>query len=227
MVVDDFDFVGIGFSPFKAYSPLCVDPNAVLTLSVAMQRFQAIAERMNQVRQQTSCIDRPEFAESGPLNRTVPFAALAMENAFRFSITKTFDHTSSVSRGTVSRLCRECEAASRLQKFSFTKPMCADDQPEGESCRYLQHLLDSSLRYASLRMTPSVEIKLTPKGSHSERRPLAPASRRSEESRCSQRHNCPIGAQESPSVFPSLPPNPSIQDSSLRSARSFSRESIL
>jgi len=101
MVVDDFDFVGIWFSPFETYSPLHVDANAVLALPVAMQRFQMIARRVNQVRQQAGCMDRPEFAESGPLNRTVPFAALAMENAFRFSITKTFDHTSSVSRRTL------------------------------------------------------------------------------------------------------------------------------
>jgi len=98
MIVDDFDFVGIRFLPFKTYSPLRVDPNAVLTLSIAMQRFQAIAGRKNQVRQQTCCMDRPEFSECNPLNRTVPLAALAMENAFRFSITKTFDHTLSVSR---------------------------------------------------------------------------------------------------------------------------------
>jgi hypothetical protein len=69
-----------------------------------MQRFQMIARRVNQIREQAGCVDRPEFAESGPLNRTVAFAALAMENAFRFSITKTFDHTFSVSRRTLYNL---------------------------------------------------------------------------------------------------------------------------
>jgi hypothetical protein len=39
MIVDDFDLVGIRFSPFKANPPLRVDPNAVCTLSVAMLRF--------------------------------------------------------------------------------------------------------------------------------------------------------------------------------------------
>jgi hypothetical protein len=97
MIVDDFDFVGIWFSPFKTYPPLCVDPNAVLARPVAMQRLQMIAWRVNQIRQQAGCIDRPELPESSPLNRTIPLAALAMKIAFRFSITKTINHTFSVS----------------------------------------------------------------------------------------------------------------------------------
>jgi hypothetical protein len=49
-------------------------------------------------------MNRPEFAESYPLNRTVTLAVLAMEDAFRFSITKTLDHTFSVSRRTLYKL---------------------------------------------------------------------------------------------------------------------------
>jgi hypothetical protein len=98
MIVDDFDFVGIWFSPFKTYPPLCIDPDTVLTLSVAMQRFQMIARRVNQVRQQAGCMDRPQFTKGSTFNRTISLAALAMKDPFRLSITKTVDHTSSVSR---------------------------------------------------------------------------------------------------------------------------------
>jgi hypothetical protein len=42
MIIDDLDFVGITTLPNEANSPLLVDANTVLTLSVAAQSFQVV-----------------------------------------------------------------------------------------------------------------------------------------------------------------------------------------
>jgi len=39
MVVHDFNVYGIAIQPNEAYSPLIVDPNAVLSFSVSPQRY--------------------------------------------------------------------------------------------------------------------------------------------------------------------------------------------
>lgn len=98
MIVDDFDLVGMWFSPFKANAPLCVDSNAVLTISAAVQCFKAIAGRVSQIAQETGGVDGPQFTKCGAFNRVEPLASFAMKDSFRFDIVKTLDHTSSVSR---------------------------------------------------------------------------------------------------------------------------------
>jgi hypothetical protein len=59
MIVDDFDFEGIGLSPFKADSPSLVDPDAVRSFSASSKRLQAITWRMPQVTQEPGGIDSP------------------------------------------------------------------------------------------------------------------------------------------------------------------------
>jgi len=49
MVVHDFNVNGIAIHPSKAYSPLIVDPNAVLSFSVSPQRFQPVRRWNSQV----------------------------------------------------------------------------------------------------------------------------------------------------------------------------------
>lgn len=43
MVIDDLDVIGVAVAPHKADSPLVIDPDAVLTLSVAVQGLQPVA----------------------------------------------------------------------------------------------------------------------------------------------------------------------------------------
>jgi len=42
MIVYDLDVIGVTRLPAKAYPPLVVDANAVLTTSIALERFQPI-----------------------------------------------------------------------------------------------------------------------------------------------------------------------------------------
>jgi hypothetical protein len=61
MIVDDLNVVGVPFAPDKAKTPLVVDPNAVLPLSVTVQSFQAISRRRHQVPQFRSAVQLPKF----------------------------------------------------------------------------------------------------------------------------------------------------------------------
>jgi hypothetical protein len=61
VIIDDLYVVGVPFAPNKAQTPLVVDPNAVLSLSVAMQGFQAISRRRCQVSQFRGGIHLPKL----------------------------------------------------------------------------------------------------------------------------------------------------------------------
>lgn len=49
VVVDDFDGFRAGVGPLKTNPILLVDPDAMLTLSVAFERFQAVSRRNPQI----------------------------------------------------------------------------------------------------------------------------------------------------------------------------------
>jgi hypothetical protein len=42
MIIDDFDVLGAGISPSETHPELIVDPDAVLSLSIAFKGFQTI-----------------------------------------------------------------------------------------------------------------------------------------------------------------------------------------
>jgi hypothetical protein len=45
MIISDLHFIGVSIPPQKADSPLIVDPDTVLPLSVARQLLKAVARR--------------------------------------------------------------------------------------------------------------------------------------------------------------------------------------
>jgi hypothetical protein len=47
VVVDDFDFIRITFFPAKTNSPLIVDPDAMLSGSIALQSLQPVSRRIH------------------------------------------------------------------------------------------------------------------------------------------------------------------------------------
>lgn len=51
MIIHDRNVAGVPVAPNKADTPLIVDPNAVLSLTVSVERFQPIARRRCQVPQ--------------------------------------------------------------------------------------------------------------------------------------------------------------------------------
>ena len=93
MVITELNILGISIFPAKAQSPLVVDTKAMLTLSIMLERFQAIAGRAAQVVQIDSLVDHDQFASSGIGNiRRSPFGAKAGENRCGPLVCKGFDH---------------------------------------------------------------------------------------------------------------------------------------
>jgi hypothetical protein len=58
--------------PSKADAPFVIDADAVLSRSVASQRFQAVSRRRPQVVEFYCCLNHCEFAGCGTLNSTEP-----------------------------------------------------------------------------------------------------------------------------------------------------------
>ncbi len=67
MIIHDLDIVCVPFAPNEADTPLVVDPDAVLPLSVAVQGFQAISRRRYQVSQFRGAVQLPKLPAGIPL----------------------------------------------------------------------------------------------------------------------------------------------------------------
>jgi hypothetical protein len=72
VIVDNLDIVRGSVLPTKADTPLVVDANAVLTLSVAAQRLEPIARGDGQVLDRPCSMQIQQLAPRLPLDRTKP-----------------------------------------------------------------------------------------------------------------------------------------------------------
>src|ERR1700719_1276555 len=68
VVVHDLDIPCRAFSPFEAYPPSIVDPHAVLSASIAVQSFEAIARQSPQIVEPFGRIDGEKLRSRPPLN---------------------------------------------------------------------------------------------------------------------------------------------------------------
>jgi hypothetical protein len=57
MIIYNFNFAGVSASPYKTDSPLLVNPDAMLPLSLALQSFQPISRRNHQIFQPDGSVD--------------------------------------------------------------------------------------------------------------------------------------------------------------------------
>lgn len=62
MIVDDIHFVGVSVTPNKTNSKLIIDPDTVLSCSIALQSFQAISGEDRQVGQLRSRVQLLQLA---------------------------------------------------------------------------------------------------------------------------------------------------------------------
>ena len=69
MIVDDFDIDGVPLFPTEADPPSFVDPYAVLTLPVALQRFQPVAGWGRQVLKNAGTVKVQQLPPRRPLKR--------------------------------------------------------------------------------------------------------------------------------------------------------------
>ncbi len=68
MVIHNFDIMSISITPDEADSPLVIDPDAMLSLSISFQRLKAVS-RWDEQEVQVRCgVKLDKFAESPPLD---------------------------------------------------------------------------------------------------------------------------------------------------------------
>lgn len=62
MIIGDLDVIRIALFPSKADPPLGVDPDAVLTLAVPLERFQVVSRWRHQVLQRSCPMEIEQLA---------------------------------------------------------------------------------------------------------------------------------------------------------------------
>ena len=68
MIVDDVNLFSAALAPYEANPPLIVDSDRVLSLAVALKRFEPIAWRLTQIVQCADAIEQQQLTTSLPFN---------------------------------------------------------------------------------------------------------------------------------------------------------------
>ena len=79
MVINNLDVVGVMRAPYETDSPLIVDPNAVLSLTVAAKFLQVVTRRNPQILHRLSVVQHYQLASRDRLDVLEPGAALTVE----------------------------------------------------------------------------------------------------------------------------------------------------
>jgi hypothetical protein len=94
MIIHDFDLFRVTLPPYKADSPLVIDPQAMLSLAIPFQGFQPVGRGKTQILQVNSGVECVQSHERSLLNVVweVPHE-LACEDFLRISIAKRANHS--------------------------------------------------------------------------------------------------------------------------------------
>jgi len=98
VIVHNLDLVRVSVLPSKADAPLVVDANAVLTLSVAVQRFEPIARRDSQVLNSACSMQIKKLPPCLSLDRAKPRNEFILEDPRRVAVFERSDHVRSILR---------------------------------------------------------------------------------------------------------------------------------
>ena len=93
MVVCDFDAVCVAVLPFKADSPLVIDPDAVLPGTVPRKLLQTVRGRDPEIVQSYGSVEHTQLAQSSLLN--IPwqlFRGLPRKNLLGLFASEASDH---------------------------------------------------------------------------------------------------------------------------------------
>jgi hypothetical protein len=71
MVVCDFNIISVSAFPVKADSPLIVDPDTVLPLTVTLQGLKPVARRDSKVLKEPDLVEVKELSTCNPFNRAI------------------------------------------------------------------------------------------------------------------------------------------------------------
>ena len=91
MIVDDLNLIRFAVGPDEANPPLVIDPHAVLTGSISLERLQAIARWDAKVLQPPSRVKVQQFAPTYTLDGLKPPGAPILEQIFSIAASKRSD----------------------------------------------------------------------------------------------------------------------------------------
>src|ERR1700680_3242395 len=129
MIVRDFDVVSIVIMPNKTDSILVIDADAVLSIPIPFELFEAIARRNFQVVKVSRCIQHRKF--SFRYTRGGRPSSLARSPDFRrFLCGETLDHASIIT-STVNNVNRYYSSgdSKQVMLYSFAKWLNANSIP--------------------------------------------------------------------------------------------------
>jgi hypothetical protein len=93
VVIGDFDIVRIAIRKDKAHTVLVIDPDTMLTLAVALERFQSVSRRHAQVIEFHSGIQHRQLTHGGTLNALGQLATTpGYPQVRRILVAKISDH---------------------------------------------------------------------------------------------------------------------------------------
>jgi len=94
MVIGDLHIVRMALAPHEANAELIVDANAVLSLSVSLQSFQAISRQDGQVRQTPRTVYHEQLSQScsAQTEGRFPSALAGLPKSLRLGICEALDH---------------------------------------------------------------------------------------------------------------------------------------
>jgi hypothetical protein len=92
VIVHDLNFVSISLAPNETKTPLVVNPDTVLSLSVPMQYFQAISGRRCQIAQFRRAVQLPKLAPRDALDSLKAAARLPTVKSPGLRAAERLDH---------------------------------------------------------------------------------------------------------------------------------------
>ena len=98
MIIHNFDIVRVAVLPSKANSPLIIDTDAVLPLSVPFQRFQLIAGRLPQILNSSGAVQVEKFAPRLPFESLKTSNSAIIKESGGVAASKRFDHVGRIVR---------------------------------------------------------------------------------------------------------------------------------
>lgn len=98
MIIGNFNLLGISIPPHKTYSPLVIDPDAMLAFAVTLQGFEPISGGNTQIIKRLGIVEHTQFAPGDLLNvpRQTP-RYLTAPDLFGFSVPESRDHVSTIT----------------------------------------------------------------------------------------------------------------------------------
>src|ERR1700722_14516898 len=96
MIVDDLNLFGGAIAPDETNPPLVVDSDRVLSLAVALKRFEPIAWRLTQIVQCADAIEQQQLTTSLAFNGAKTRHVLIRKQARRYCVPERADHCRSL-----------------------------------------------------------------------------------------------------------------------------------